>query len=62
LGILNLASRFDKPSLENACQQALAAQLLSYREIKRLLDLRQCADTSEAPPAHDSIRGKEYYQ
>ena len=62
LGILNLASRFDKPSLENACQQALAAQLLSYREIKSLLDLRQCADPSEAPPAHDRIRGKEYYQ
>jgi hypothetical protein len=40
----------------------LAAQLLSYREIKSLLDLRQRADPSEAPPAHDSIRGQEYYQ
>lgn len=62
LGILNLASRFDKARLETACQQAMAApQLLSYREIKRLLE-NQVADRSEADHAHDNIRGEAYYQ
>ena len=62
LGILNLASRFDKASLETACQQALAApQLLSYREIKRRLE-SQHADQSEVPPAHGNIRGEAYYR
>ena len=61
LGILNLASRFDKASLETACQQALAApQLLSYREIKRLLE-NQFADRPEARPVHNNIRGETYY-
>ncbi|MBM3126789.1 MAG: IS21 family transposase [Chloroflexi bacterium] len=61
LGILSLAGRFDKPSLENACQQGLAAHLRSYREIKGLLET-QCADSVEGLPAHDNIRGKQYYQ
>ncbi len=61
LGILNLASCFDKPSLENACQQGLAAQLLSYREIKGLIE-NQCANSSEGLAAHDNIRGEKYYQ
>jgi hypothetical protein len=61
LGILSLAGRFDKPSLENACQQGLAAHLRSYREIKGLLET-QCADSVEGLPAHDNIRGEKYYQ
>jgi transposase len=61
LGILSLAGRFDKPSLENACQQGLAAHLRSYREIKGLLET-QCADSVEELPAHDNIRGEKYYQ
>jgi len=62
LGILSLARRFDKAPLENACQQALAAQLqISYREIKRLLESRG-ADPSDALPAHDNLRGAAYYQ
>jgi transposase len=62
MGILNLARRFDKAPLEYACQQALAAPLLlSYREIKRLLE-DQGVDSSGALPAHDNIRGKAYYQ
>jgi transposase len=61
LGILNLSARFDKPSLETACQQALVAQLLSYREVKNLLDCHIEA-LNGAPPAHDNIRGGKYYQ
>ena len=61
LGILNLASRFDKPTLETVCQQALVAHLHSYREVKNLLD-GQFADKTEASPTHDNIRGKKYYQ
>ncbi len=61
LGILNLASRFDKSALETACQQALVAHLHSYREVKNLLD-GQFADKTEASPKHDNIRGEKYYQ
>ena len=61
LGILNLASRFDKPALETACQQALLAHLHSYREIKSLLD-GQSADKPETPASHANIRGEKYYQ
>jgi transposase len=60
MGILNLASRFDKPALETACQQALVAHLHSYRELKNLLD-DQYADKAGAPSSHDNIRGGEYY-
>jgi len=58
---LNLASRYDKLSLEQACQQGLAAHLQSYREIKGLLET-PCADSSEGQAAHDNIRGQQYYQ
>jgi len=61
LGILSLAGRFDKPSLENACQQGLAAHLRSYREIKSLLET-QCAESVKGLAAHDNIRGEKYYQ
>jgi len=61
LGILNLASRFNKPALETACQQALVAHLHSYREIKNMLD-GQFADKTEASLNHDNIRGEKYYQ
>jgi len=54
MGILNLASRYDKTRLEQACQQAVAAQgPVSYRELKR---------PAETLRAHDNIRGEAYYQ
>jgi transposase len=58
LGILGLASRFGKPLLEKACQQAVPVQRFSYREIKGLLE-------KQAPPAplrRPSLRGPEYFQ
>jgi hypothetical protein len=58
---LNLSERFDKPALETACQQALLAHLLSYREVKHLLD-GQIEAPNGALPAHDHIRGGKYYQ
>ena len=62
LGILNLASRFDKASLETVCQEALAVPLLlSYREIKRRLESHH-ADRSEVTAAHGNIRGEAYYR
>jgi transposase len=61
LGILSLAGRFDKPSLEQACQQGLAAHGLSYREIKGWLE-RQGADSAERLAVHGNIRGEKYYQ
>jgi transposase len=61
LGILSLAGRFDKTSLEQACQQGLAAHLLSYREIKGWLE-RPGANSAERLAVHGNIRGEKYYQ
>jgi transposase len=61
LGILSLAQRVDKAPLERACQQALAVQGFSYREVKRRLE-SQGADVAHALVAHDNIRGETYYR
>ncbi len=58
LGILGLASRFGKPLLEKACQQALPIQRLSYREIKDLLEKQSPAALLRRP----SLRGPEYFR
>jgi len=60
LGILGLASRFDKATLENACQEARATSLwLSYCTIKRLLESRSTAPHAP-PPARFNLRGEAY--
>jgi len=61
LGILHLSTRFGKQLLETACQQALAAHLTSYREVKNLIDGQIDLQTG-TPLAHDNIRGGNYYQ
>jgi len=65
LGILNLAKKYPSSRLEQACQAALESKSLSYKAVKDELEwLAKQATPSipEALPAHDNIRGHEYYQ
>jgi hypothetical protein len=53
--------------METACQRALEAHLLSYRDVKGELEAltRPAPAAPEATvplPAHENIRGKTYYQ
>ncbi len=67
LGVLSLARKYPTPLMETACQRALEAHLLSYRDVKGELEaLTQpspAAPEATVPlPAHENIRGKTYYQ
>jgi transposase len=65
LGILNLAKKHPRTRLEQACQAALQSKGLSYKAVKDELDWLAKQSTSpnhDALPAHDNIRGHEYYQ
>jgi transposase len=65
LGILNLAKKYPSSRLEQACQTALQSKSLSYKAVKDELDWlakQTPLPTSQALPAHDNIRGHEYYQ
>lgn len=63
LGILDLARKHPLTRIETACQTLLAAELLSYRDLKSELDRLAAANSPQSPlPAHDNVRGKNYYQ
>jgi transposase len=65
LGILRLAKRYDAARLEAACARALTAGARSYRHVdailKRGLDRTTPAPPTAPGPAHDNIRGRDYY-
>ena len=65
LGVLNLAKKHSGEQGERACQIALEARLLSYRDVKAELDhqaqLSLPAAQPLALPAHENIRGEPYY-
>lgn len=65
LGILNLAKKHPSSRMELACQAVLQNKSLSYKAVKDELTwlIKQPPlPDSEALPAHDNIRGHEYYQ
>jgi transposase len=65
LGILNLAKKHPSSRIELACQAVLQNKSLSYKAVKDELDwlIKQTPPpVSETLPAHDNIRGHEYYQ
>lgn len=66
LGILSLAKTHNRELLEMACQIALEAKMLSYRDVKaELIRLAKSPLSSSQPvslPAHENIRGDTYYQ
>jgi len=62
LGVLSLSSKYPSELVEQACQRALQGQLLSYGLFKAELEALASAHHQDPLPAHDNIRGSEYYQ
>jgi transposase len=64
LGILRLSGKYDHVQMETACQMAREAQMLSYRNVKSILDTLPALPTPEPTPlpTHDNIRGNTYYK
>jgi hypothetical protein len=63
LGIFSLARKHTHPRMEIACQILLEADLLSYRDLKSELERLMAARSPEPPlPAHENVRGNNYYQ
>ena len=64
LGVLSLSSKYPPSIVEQACQRALQGQLLSYGLLKAELEaLASTHNPNQDPlPAHDNIRGSDYYQ
>ena len=64
LGVLSLSSKYPQRIVEQACQRALQGQLLSYGLFKAELEaLSNTHNPNQDPlPAHDNIRGSDYYQ
>lgn len=65
LGILGLSKKYNHPLLEQACQSMYEARVFSYQAVKQELIFLQKQVTTpsvEKLPAHENIRGAEYYQ
>jgi transposase len=62
LGVLSLARKYSNPLVEIACERALLAHLLSYKELKAELEAlaRRSPDTTQ-PLIHENIRGETYF-
>lgn len=68
LGLLNLARRFTRPRLEQACERALALGAPGYRSIHSILQsgldrqpLNSASSTQGELPLHENVRGPGYY-
>ncbi|MHB9008509.1 MAG: IS21 family transposase [Limisphaerales bacterium] len=66
LGIIRLAKAHGEVRLEAACQRALHFSTLSYRSIESILDKRLetqplQGDLRGSSPAHENVRGQEYF-
>jgi hypothetical protein len=67
LGILNLAKKYGKPRLENACLRAEKIGGLHYKNLSSILANsmdKQPLETDKQqslPITHDNVRGADYY-
>jgi len=66
LGILSLAKKYSHPLMEQACKSVFEAKIFSskvvHQELIHLQKLSTIPPTVETLPAHENIRGAEYYQ
>ncbi len=65
LGMLNLAKKHPRSRMEQACQIVLEGGTLSYRALKEELDWLKkptAEPSAQSLPAHENIRGNDYYQ
>jgi len=66
LGIIRLAKRYTPERVEAACARSLAIKSYSYKSVNSILKawLDQVpfkTETAKPGPAHENIRGPEYY-
>ena len=62
LGILRLAHDFSAGALEHACQRALELKAYSYRAVRTLIIAPASPTPATTPtPAHDNVRGADYF-
>ncbi len=66
LGLLHLARRYDKPRLEAACRRALHLGAPTTRSVRSILQkgmdhVPESTAKSTALPAHNNLRGSQYY-
>lgn len=68
LGLIRLSRRYDKARIEAACERAFAAGARSYQSVKTILlhglDRMARPDSQSPPrafPAHENLRGPDYY-
>jgi transposase/predicted XRE-type DNA-binding protein len=67
LGILNLARKYGKERLNEACARGLEYRCYSYRSVRNILEnnldkLRDRQSNQQELPLHENIRGTEYFQ
>lgn len=67
LGILSLAKKYSHPLMEQACKSVFEAKIFSSKVVhQELIRLQKLSSTPpskvETLPAHENIRGAEYYQ
>ena len=66
LGILRLEKHYSGQRLENACLRALKFAALSFKALRNILEngldrLEEKEASTATLPAHDNIRGGQYY-
>ncbi len=62
LGILDLAKKYLPSQMEVACQRLLNPTLLTYQDLKSELEHLPTDPSLPILPAHDHVRGDQYYQ
>jgi hypothetical protein len=67
LGLLRLSNHYGADRLEAACRRALPAGIHSYKGVKNILEAKLDQAEPEEPvaevtPAHENIRGPDYYR
>jgi len=65
LGILKLAKKYSPANLETACKIIYESKVFSYKALEQeliFLQKQPNSPTFETLPAHENIRGAEYYQ
>jgi transposase len=67
LGILNLARKYGKERLNEACARGVEYRCYSYRSVRNILEnnldkLRDAQSRQRELPLHENIRGSDYFQ
>ena len=72
MGVIQLHKKYGSERLDNACQRAIYGNALSYNRVKNILvnnldkeyqdqDIKELNNKTSHIPAHNNIRGAEFY-